>query len=72
MNTYPIPSATLIATGDKSGHEYGRNDIYESPVTEEVLDVERMDLREEVVASLGFNANRGQLGDTSVDISVAS
>lgn len=69
-NTYPIPGATVVAFGNNSGLEYGKGHIYESPVTNAMIAVESMELRDDVVRGLGYAAGHGRNGDTDVEIVV--
>jgi hypothetical protein len=68
VNTYPAPSATIIAFGNYSGLEYGKAHIYESPVTEGIMATEKYELRSEILRGLGFAASRSSNGDSDIEI----
>jgi hypothetical protein len=68
--TYPKPSATLLASGNKSGITYGTSYLFESPVTRELAVGESFVLEQIALRSISFVLNHHMLGDTGVDIIV--
>ena len=69
-NTYPNPSATLLASGNKSGITYGTSYLYESPLTHESVVGESFELEQIALRSISFALNHHMFGDTGVVIVV--